>query len=131
MKSGSKITELACYYYGCMAALLIGIGIALAVAVLLVIPIIKADESSPLCDFFEELSHQEGVTVATWIGYPDGWKDYPDGWDYETYTPLTGETGILSKVSGRTRWLWGFKTLTEDNGNHDFCEHVLIIADSP
>lgn len=85
----------------------------------------------PLCTYFEALSKEPDVTVAEWIGYPQGWHNYPQEWDYETFTPIAGESGILSRVSGDETWLFGFRTLTEDNGNHDFCEHVLIVSEDP
>lgn len=90
-----------------------------------------AAANHPLCEYFEELSKEPSVTVAEWIGYPQGWRDYPQEWDYETFTPLVGESGILSRVSGDETWLFGFRTLKEDNGNHDFCEHVLIVFQDP
>jgi hypothetical protein len=82
----------------------------------------------PLCTYFEALSHEEGVEVAEWIGYPEGWRDYPVEWDYETFIPIVGESGILSRVSSGKTWIFGFRSLKEDNGNHDFCEHVLIVS---
>jgi hypothetical protein len=88
-------------------------------------------EDHPLCTYFEALSKESGVSTAEWIGYPQGWLNYPQEWDYETFTPIVGESGILSRVSGDTTWLFGFRTLKEDNGNHDFCAHVLIVSQEP
>lgn len=85
----------------------------------------------PLCSYFAELAKETGVEVAEWIGYPQGWRDYPQEWDYETFTPLVGESGILTRAKGNKRWLFAFRTLEEDNGNHNFCEHVLIVLDGP
>lgn len=92
---------------------------------------LKAEDSDPLCDYFAELANQPGVEVAEWIGYPEGWQGYPQTWDYETLTMLGRENAILSKTKGNQRWLWAFRSLKEDNGNHDFCEHVLIVSDAP
>lgn len=85
----------------------------------------------PLCSYFAELANLPDVEVAVWIGYPDGWQDYPKVWDYETYTELPGGTGILSRVAGDQTWLWGFRSLTENEGNHDFCSDVLIMSQDP
>lgn len=85
----------------------------------------------PLCDYFAELAKEPSVEVAEWVGYPQGWNNYPQEWDYETITDLAGGAAIVTKVYGGERWIWAFRTLTEDNGNHDFCEHVLIVSDEP
>lgn len=100
------------------------------IACLGLVAITRADEH-PLCSYFEALSHEEGVQVAVWIGYPLGWQDYPQKWDWGTLTDLVGGSAILTRSKGGKRWLWGFRTLKEDNGNHDFCEDVLIISDEP
>lgn len=89
---------------------------------------------NPLCSYFDAIATYSGVTTAEWVGYPTGWKDMPSEWDYETFTDLVGGGGILTRVSGQTRWLWGFRSLTtwtdsegNHDGHHDFCDAVLII----
>jgi len=92
-----------------------------------------AAANDPLCEYFEALSKQPGIEVATWIGYPDGWQDYPQQWDYETFLPIL-QGVILQRVYKNQQWLWGYRTLDtwtdasgEHDGNHDFCDRVLII----
>lgn len=89
--------------------------------------------ADPLCQYFDALATMPGVEVATWEGYPGGWKDYPETWDYEVFLPIL-DGGILSRTSGGETWLWGYRSLTtwtdqngEHDGHHDFCEAVLII----
>lgn len=111
--------------------LIIGGGIACIMVLIFTAVNYVSAERHPLCTYFETLSKEPGVTVAEWVGYPQGWRNYPQEWDYETFTPLVGESGILSRVSSDETWLFGFRTLHEDNGNHDFCEHVLIVSQDP
>ena len=89
--------------------------------------------ADPLCTFFDALTQHADVETAQWIGYPDGWRDYPETWDYEVFLPIL-DGGILQRVAGDKAWLWGYwslETWTDDNGEHDgnhaFCEKVLII----
>lgn len=91
---------------------------------------ILADDH-PLCSYFAELANEPNVSVAKWIGYPEGWEGYHTEWDYETITDLANGSGIITKAVGKTRWLFAFRSFKEDNGNHDLCEHVLIVDDSP
>lgn len=90
----------------------------------------------PLCAYFAALAETAEIETAVWVGYPQGWHNYPGTWDYETYLPI-GNEGILSRTIGDETWLWGYKSLdvwTDANGNyegnHDFCEHVLIVRSS-
>lgn len=94
---------------------------------------ITSAADDPLCLYFDALATMPGVRVAEWIGYPEGWKDMPTEWDYETFLPIL-DGGILQRVKGRKQYLWGYRSMAtwtdangEHEGNHDFCEAVLII----
>lgn len=107
-------------------------GVCIIILIAILAKIVSATDD-PLCTYFDALASAPGVEVATWIGYPEGWRDYPTSWDYEVFLPIL-DGGILSRTSGRKTWLWGYRSLTtwtdgngEHDGHHDFCPSVLVI----
>lgn len=117
---------------GTACLLIIGTFAAAVLVIGLVVSRVAATDD-PLCQYFDALATMQGVEVAEWIGYPDGWEDYPQEWDYEVFLPIL-DGGILQSVSGNKQWLWGYRSLDtwadqngEHDGHHDFCDKVLIL----
>lgn len=93
-----------------------------------------AAADDPLCAYFDTLATMPGVSVAEWIGYPEGWRDMPQTWDYVTWTPMLWPSGILTAGYKSVRYMWAFTDLDSENygvpsqeGTHNFCPTVLVI----
>lgn len=118
--------------YRNLSCLISLVGVCVIILLAIIGKIVSAADD-PLCQYFDALAEMPGVEVATWVGYPTGWRDMPETWDYETFLPIL-DGGILQRVSGSQQWLWGYRSLDtwtdqngEHDGNHDFCSSVLII----